>query len=304
MTFVNFAQYLADNDLDLSNYDALNVTWEVRDAAGNKVTDYAGAEGTPTYGKIAYAPAANLNGYGDGIDVKYEGEEDTEANKAWLSAPYTGETCTLTIAKTNPTELATVAGFNLQLQSLPAEMKIVITDITLYKDNKVYVDLTKVVAKTNPGEGESVAATQTAESIEFMAGKAMAFVDFAQYLADNNLDLSNYDALNVTWEVQDADGNKVTDYAGAEGAPTYGKIAYVAAANLNGYSDGIVVNVGDTELNKAVYFNSPYTGETCTLTIAKTNPTELATVAGFNLQLQSLPAGMKLVITDITLVSE
>lgn len=166
------------------------------------------------------------------------------------------------------------------------------------------VDLTKVVAKTNPGEGESVAATQTAESIEFMAGKSMTFVDFSKYLADNNLDLADYKSVDVTWEVQDADGKKVTDYAGAEGTPTYGKVAYVAAANLNGYSDGIVVNVGDTELNKAVYFNSPYTGETCTLTIAKTNPTELATVAGFNLQLSKLPSTMKIVITDITLVSE
>ena len=166
------------------------------------------------------------------------------------------------------------------------------------------VDLTKVVAKTNPGEGDPVEATKTAESIEFEAGKYMTFVDFSQYLADNNLDLSNYDALNVTWEVQDAAGNKVTDYAGAEGTPTYGKIAYAPAANLNGYGDGIDVNYEGAEDKTAdtAWLNSPYTGETCTLTIAKTNPTELATVAGFNLQLQSLPAGMKLVITDITFV--
>lgn len=167
------------------------------------------------------------------------------------------------------------------------------------------VDLTKVVAKTNPN-ADVVAATQTAESIEFMAGGSMTFVDFSKYLADNNLDLADYKSLDVTWEVQDADGNKVTDYAGAVGTPTYGKIAYVAAANLNGYGDGIDVNyegAEDTEVNKA-WLSSPYTGETCTLTIAKTNPMELATVAGFNLQLEKLPPTMKIVITDITLVSE
>ena len=117
----------------MADYDALNVTWEVQDSEGNKVTDYADAEGKPSYGKIAYAAASNLNGFGDGIDVNYEGEGDTTANTAWLASPYTGQTCTLTIAKTNPTDLATVAGFNLQVSSLPANMHFVIKSITLVK---------------------------------------------------------------------------------------------------------------------------------------------------------------------------
>ena len=224
----------------------------------------------------------------------------------WLASPYTGQTSVLTIAKTNPTELATVAGFNLQLQSLPANMHIVLKSITLYKDNNVYVDLTSdgVVAKTNPGEGAGVAATSSAAGLEFMAGKAMTYVDFSKYLADNNLDLADFTALQIAWEVQDADGKKVEDYAGAEGAPTYGKIAYAATAKLDGFSDGIDTDWAgedDTTANKS-WLASPYTGETCTLTIAKTNPSELATVAGFNLQLQSLPANMHIVLKSITLV--
>ena len=223
-----------------------------------------------------------------------------------MSSPYTGETCTLTIAQTNPTELATVAGFNLQLQSLPANMHFVLTDITLYKDNNVYVDLTSdgVVAKTNPGEGEGVVATSSAAGLEFMNGKAMAYVNFSKYLADNNLDLADFTALQVDWEVQDTDGSKVTDYAAAEGTPTYGKIAYVPSGKLNGFDNGIDTNwtgEDDAEANTA-WLTSPYTGETCTLTIAQTNPSELATVAGFNLQLQSLPANMHFVIKSITLV--
>ncbi len=290
----------------MADYDALKVTWEVQDADGKKVEDYAGAEGTPTYGKIAYVAAAKLNGFDNGIDTNWTGEDDAEANTAWLSSPFTGQTCTLTIAKTNPTELATVAGFNLQLQSLPANMHIVLTDITLYKDNNVYVDLTSdgVVAKTNPGEGAGVAATSSAAGLEFMAGKAMAYVDFSKYLTDNNLDLADFTALQIAWEVQDADGKKVEDYAGAEGAPTYGKIAYVASGKLNGFDNGIDTNwtgEDDAEANTA-WLTSPYTGETCTLTIAQTNPSELATVAGFNLQLQSLPANMHFVIKSITLV--
>lgn len=157
-----------------------------------------------------------------------------------------------------------------------------------------------IVAKTNPG----VVATSSVAGLEFMAGKAMTYVDFSAYLASKNLDMADYDALEVTWEVQDADGKKVEDYAGAEGTPTYGKIAYVPSGKLNGFDNGIDTNwtgEDDAEANTA-WLSSPYTGETCTLTIAKTNPAELGTVAGFNLQLQSLPANMHLVIKSITLV--
>lgn len=161
-----------------------------------------------------------------------------------------------------------------------------------------------IVAKTNPGEGAGVVATSSVAGLEFMAGKAMTYVDFSAYLASKNLDMADYDALEVTWEVQDADGKKVEDYAGAEGTPTYGKIAYVPSGKLNGFDNGIDTNwtgEDDAEANTA-WLSSPYNGETCTLTIAKTNPAELGTVAGFNLQLQSLPANMHLVIKSITLV--
>lgn len=161
-----------------------------------------------------------------------------------------------------------------------------------------------IVAKTNPGEGAGVVATSSVAGLEFMAGKAMTYVDFSAYLASKNLDMADYDALEVTWEVQDADGKKVEDYAGAEGTPTDGKIAYVPSGKLNGFDNGIDTNwtgEDDAEANTA-WLSSPYTGETCTLTIAKTNPAELGTVAGFNLQLQSLPANMHLVIKSITLV--
>lgn len=167
-------------------------------------------------------------------------------------------------------------------------------------------DLTSadIVAKTNSGEGAGVVATSSAAGLEFMAGKAMTYVDFSAYLASKNLDMADYDELQVAWEVQDADGKKVEDYAGAEGAPTYGKIAYVPSGKLNGFDNGIDTNwTGEDDAGADIaYFSSPYTGETCTLTIAKTNPAELATVAGFNLQLQSLPANMHFVIKSITLV--
>lgn len=129
MVFVDFSAYLDANKIDLTNYKSMDVVWEVQDKDGKAVTEYAAD--APSWGKIAYVPASKLNGYDNGIDVKYEGEGDTEANTSWLAAPYTGQTCTLDIALTNPAELATVAGFNLQLEKLPADVHIVLKKITI-----------------------------------------------------------------------------------------------------------------------------------------------------------------------------
>lgn len=46
-----------------------------------------------------------------------------------------------------------------------------------------------IVAKTNPGEGAGVVATSSVAGLEFMAGKAMTYVDFSAYLASKNLDM-------------------------------------------------------------------------------------------------------------------
>lgn len=134
LNFVDFSAYLENNNINMASYDALEVTWEVRDKEGNVITDYANAEGTPIYGKIAYAPIGELNGYSQGIDINWEGEDDTMINNFWLSSPFTGQTCELVIAKTNPADIITVAGFNLQLSSLPANMHLVVKDITLEKN--------------------------------------------------------------------------------------------------------------------------------------------------------------------------
>ena len=56
------------------------------------------------------------------------------SNSFWLFSPFTGQTCELVIAKTNPADIITVAGFNLHLSSLPANTHLVVKDITLVKN--------------------------------------------------------------------------------------------------------------------------------------------------------------------------
>ncbi len=292
MAFVDFSKYLEDNKLDLSNYDELQVKWEVQDADGTKVTDYGEAEGKPTYGKIAYVASSKLNGYDDGIDVKYEGPDDAEVNKGWLAEPFTGGTCVLTIAKTNPAELATVAGFNLQLSGLPANMHIVVTDITLFKDNNVNVDLTKVVAKTNPGQGESIAATQSAAGIDFLLGGNMLFVNMSNYLTENNIDISEFAGMEVSYQLKNEDGSNADAYTDV---PGWGNFALVKESDLNGYvNPGILKgNLGNKIADTATFDFS----------VAE-KPAEIGLAAGFNLQLEKMDADKYISITKITLISK
>lgn len=240
------------------------------------------------------------------VSAKVTPADATRETVKWTSSDETIATVNFqgTVIAKQKTGEVTITATSTDGSNVSGSVKIKVAEpteepveITTHK-----VDLTKVVAKANTGSS-TVDATKKADAIEFEAGASMTYVDMAEYLANNDLDLSNYTSLDVTWEVRDADGNKVTDYAGDEKAPGYGKIAYVPAAKLNGFDDGIDTNYtgeDDTAKDKS-YFTSPYTGETCKLVIAKTNPAELGTVTGFNLQLEKLPATMKIVITDITL---
>jgi len=44
-----------------------------------------------------------------------------------------------------------------------------------------------IVAKTNPGEGAGVVATSSVAGLEFMAGKAMTYIDFSAILQAKTL---------------------------------------------------------------------------------------------------------------------
>ena len=163
-------------------------------------------------------------------------------------------------------------------------------EITTHK-----VDLSKVEGASNihPIQTEYVPVTPSADGVAFEKGCKMAMVDFSKYLADNKLDLSDYTSIDVTYEVRDADGKKIEDW-GSETAPGYGKLCFVPKSNLNGYTDGINK---DTQA-----LTSPFTGQTLSTVVANLDAAELATVVGFNIQLETMPETYQLVITDITFV--
>lgn len=153
------------------------------------------------------------------------------------------------------------------------------------------VDLTKVVAKTNPGEGDSVAAKQTEASIDFMVGGSMFFVDMSEYLAANNLDLSDYAGMQVTYQLKNQDGSDASEYASA---PDWGNFALVTKTDLNGWKNpgALAGNIGNKVADTAVF------------DFSKADAAGLGTAAGFNFQLPAMDADKYMSFTKIVLVSK
>lgn len=153
------------------------------------------------------------------------------------------------------------------------------------------VDLTKVVAKTNPGEGDSVAAKQTEASIDFMVGGSMLFVDMSEYLAANNLDLSDYAGMQVTYQLKNQDGSDASEYASA---PDWGNFALVTKTDLNGWKNpgALAGDIGNKVADTAVF------------DFSKADAAGLGTAAGFNFQLPAMDADKYMSFTKIVLVSK
>ena len=219
MLYVDMSEYLATNDLDLSDYDQIKVTYQLKNQDGSDASEYTTA---PSWGNFALVTKNDLNGYTNpGVLA------GTIGNKI-------ADTAVFDLSKADAAGLGTAAGFNFQLPAMDADKYISITGITLYKDNNAYVDLTKVVGKTNPGAGDSIAATQTAAGIDFMVGGSMLYVDMSEYLVANDLDLSDYAEVQVTYQLKNQDGSDASEYTTA---PSWGNFALVTKNDLNGYTN-------------------------------------------------------------------
>ena len=276
MLYVDMSEYLATNDLDLSDYDQIKVTYQLKNQDGSDASEYTTA---PSWGNFALVTKNDLNGYTNpGVLA------GTIGNKI-------ADTAVFDLSKADAAGLGTAAGFNFQLPAMDADKYISITGITLYKDNNAYVDLTKVVGKTNPGAGDSIAATQTAAGIDFMVGGSMLYVDMSEYLVANDLDLSDYAEVQVTYQLKNQDGSDASEYTTA---PSWGNFALVTKNDLNGYTNpGVLAGTIGNKIADTAVFD-----------LSKADAAGLGTAAGFNFQLPAMDADKYLSITKIVLVSK
>ena len=276
MLYVDMSEYLATNDLDLSDYDQIKVTYQLKNQDGSDASEYTTA---PSWGNFVLVTKNDLNGYTNSGVLA-----GTIGNKI-------ADTAVFDLSKADAAGLGTAAGFNFQLPAMDADKYISITGITLYKDNNAYVDLTKVVGKTNPGAGDSIAATQTAAGIDFMVGGSMLYVDMSEYLVANDLDLSDYAEVQVTYQLKNQDGSDASEYTTA---PSWGNFALVTKNDLNGYTKpGVLAGTIGNKIADTAVFD-----------LSKADAAGLGTAAGFNFQLPAMDADKYLSITKIVLVSK
>ncbi len=134
-------------------------------------------------------------------------------------------------------------------------------------------------------------ATVTDEGyIAFDSGACMCYVDFSEYLTANDIDLSDYDSLQVTYQLRESDGSDATT---AEGEPGFGKIALVSSKDLNGYTNDSD-EIGTTWL-------TDFVSATEGISLSNISATYLASYAGFNFQVGATDDSQYYVISDITL---
>ncbi len=272
MCYVDFSAYLTANSIDLADYDSLKVTYQLKESDGS---DASVADAT--YGKVALAASGDLNGYSGGV-------------KAGWCSDFVSETKEVSFSDIDAADLATVAGFNFQMSSTSSDQYYVITDITLYKDNNITIDLsdTNLVTSGMGSDYQSAAAEVTSEGLAFALGNSMCYVDFSAYLTANSIDLADYTGISVAYQLKESDGSDATS-----GEATYGKVALAASGDLNGYSGGVKAG-----------WCSDFVSETKTVTFDDIDAADLATVAGFNFQMSSTASTQYYVISEIKLLAD
>lgn len=124
--------------------------------------------------------------------------------------------------------------------------------------------------------------------INFEKGKTSLYVNFADYISKNNIDLSAYDQVKVTYQLKNADGTDATAYTDA---PEWANFSLAGkVADLTGYTHdkGLTGSFGN-KIADTAYFDITKIGE----------GVDVSSVVGVNLQVQKMDADKYLAVTEI-----
>lgn len=124
--------------------------------------------------------------------------------------------------------------------------------------------------------------------INFEKGKKEVYVNFADYISKNNIDLSAYDQVKVTYQLKNADGTDATAYTDAPGWANFSLAG--KADDLNGYTHakGLTGSFGN-KIADTAYFDITKIGE----------GVDVSSVVGVNLQVEKMDADKYLAVTEI-----
>lgn len=122
--YVNFADYISKNNIDLSAYDQVKVTYQLKNADGTDATAYTDAPGWANFSLAGKAD--DLNGYTHANDLKGSFGNKI-ADTAYFDITKIGE----------GVDVSSVVGVNLQVEKMDADKYLAVTEIEFYKNNNV-----------------------------------------------------------------------------------------------------------------------------------------------------------------------
>lgn len=238
-----------------------------------------------------------------GIDVKAAKTEIAPGKTTTVTATVTPADATRQIVKwtSSNEDIATVNFAGAVVAKKGAEGKVTITatstdgskvtgsvEITVKEPSEepTVVETKKLDLTTDvvPMEGAKVSDGV----INFEKGKTSLYVNFADYISKNNIDLSAYDQVKVTYQLKNADGTDATAYTDA---PDWANFSLAGKADaLNGYTHdkGLTGSFGN-KIADTAYFDITKIGE----------GVDVSSVVGVNLQVQKMDADKYLAVTEI-----
>lgn len=238
-----------------------------------------------------------------GIDVKAAKTEIAPGKTTTVTATVTPADATRQIVKwtSSNEDIATVNFNGAVVAKKGAEGKVTITatstdgsnvtgsvEITVKEPSEepTVVETKKLDLTTDvvPMEGAKVSDGV----INFEKGKTSLYVNFADYISKNNIDLSAYDQVKVTYQLKNADGTDATAYTDA---PDWANFSLAGKADaLNGYTHdkGLTGSFGN-KIADTAYFDITKIGE----------GVDVSSVVGVNLQVQKMDADKYLAVTEI-----
>ncbi len=238
-----------------------------------------------------------------GIDVKAAKTEIAPGKTTTVTAAVTPADATRQIVKwtSSNEDVATVNFAGTVVAKKGAEGKVTITATST--DGSNVTGSTEITVK-EPSEEPTVIETKKLDLttdvvpmkgakvsdgvINFEKGKKEVYVNFADYISKNNIDLSAYDQVKVTYQLKNADGTDATAYTDAPGWANFSLAG--KADDLNGYTHakGLTGSFGN-KIADTAYFDITKIGE----------GVDVSSVVGVNLQVEKMDADKYLAVTEI-----
>ena len=289
MNYIDLSDYLTNSGIDLTDYDSMEVNFDVFDSAGEQVA----YNGTTSILKAALVPANNLDGY-------------TNLDQYITKWPSSNGTMKFDLTSLSESLVSAAKGMNLQLNTwdkadsgesyaksldcytlrinyiLLNKKEITYSDDDISRDARgnITVNLASSYL-TFAGKSSTEITPEVIDGSVYFGERATKnSVDFSALLTNKSIDLTTFSGIEVDCEFLDSNGDVI------DTSSSYDiKLALVDSSHIDGASDGI----GDANREEGLF--TKFCGGKATFTLPASEAADVAQIAGLNMQLCTWNAG-------------